>query len=275
MGATILGLFLRGTSGLHMVEFVTSPDPLSPEECRVIACLVEKGATTPDSYPLTTNSLRLACNQATSRDPVVDYSDRQIDALMLTLRQRGLARTLSGSGHRVSKHRHIADEALGLSGAEVAVLAVLLLRGAQTVAELLSRTARYADGPEDAAAVESAIDSLAAREEPFTRRLSKRPGEREPRIEQVWAPAAAAESAPESAESARPEPATGDAWVPEVEEPVAVGDAWARGVEEPVAAEAPVSAAESGGLEARVSTLEAALAEQTRRLDALLAQLGD
>ncbi len=231
-----------------MVEFVTSPDPLSPEECRVIACLIEKGATTPDSYPLTTNSLRLACNQSTSRDPIVDYSDRQIDALMLTLRQRGLARTLSGAGHRVSKHRHIADEALGLSGAEVAVLAVLLLRGAQTVAELLSRTARYADGPEDADSVEAAIDSLAARDEPFTRRLSKRPGEREPRIEQVWAPVEARDAAPEPAAVARPEP---------------------------VAAEAPAAAAESDGLEARVSTLETVLAEQTRRLDALLAQLGD
>ncbi len=207
----------------------------------MIGCLIEKGATTPDSYPLTTNSLRLACNQSSSRNPIVDYSDRQIDAVMMQLRQRGLARTVNGSGHRVGKHRHIVDDALALTGPEVAVLAVMMLRGPETVAELVSRTARYADGPEGAAGVDAAIDSLAARDEPMVSRLSKRPGEREPRIAQIWSPVEQ-----------------------ETEGHTAL----------PIEANAPVvEAPVASGLEVRVAKLEQTVAEQARRLDELIDQL--
>ena len=96
---------------------------------------------------MTTNALLAACNQSTNRDPVVDYSERDVDQTMLALRERGLARTLSGTGHRVPKHRHVVEEAMGLDGAETAVLAVLLLRGAQTLNEITPRTERYAEGP--------------------------------------------------------------------------------------------------------------------------------
>ncbi len=240
---------------------MTSVDTLSPEECRVIASLIEKGATTPDSYPLSTNALRLACNQSTSRDPVVDYSDRQIDALMLQLRRRGLARTVSGAGHRVGKHRHIVGEALGLSAPELAVLAVMLLRGPQTVAGLVSRTSRYIDGPEGVDGVDAAIDALADRDEPMARRPATRPGEREPRIEQIWSPVESTEG-------------------PTVLAVAGVIGAGTTGVDPRPMAEPsgdPVSEAPSpqSDLVGRVAALERALAEQTARLDSLVALLGD
>src|SRR5690349_10693372 len=95
---------------------------LSAEELRVLGCLVEKQATTPDNYPLSSNALMSACNQSTSRDPVVDYSERVIDATMLQLRDRGLARTVRGDGQRVHKHKHVVDEAWSVSGLPLALL---------------------------------------------------------------------------------------------------------------------------------------------------------
>lgn len=155
---------------------------LTPEEIRVLGCLLEKEATTPDQYPLSTASLRAACNQATNRDPVVDYTEPQVDAAMLSLREQGLARTVHGAGHRVAKHRHVLADAWGLGPAERAVLAVLLLRGPQTVAELKSRIERYDGAPGEAAGVAAAVETLAEREEPLVHRLAKRPGEREARV---------------------------------------------------------------------------------------------
>lgn len=180
-------------------------EQLSPIEARILGALIEKAGTTPDNYPLSTNALLAACNQSTNRDPVVAYAEREIDQVMMELRQRGFARTLSGTGHRVPKHRHVVDEALGLDGEELAVLAVLLLRGAQTRNELTNRTERYEGGPEgDPDRVEAALDRLAARPEPLVVRLDRRPGEREPRVDQLWAraesePAPVSEPAPATA----------------------------------------------------------------------------
>ncbi len=221
---------------------------ITAEQGRVLACLVEKAETTPDSYPLTTNALRAACNQTTNRDPVVDYSEREVDAVMLELRQGGLARTVKGSGNRVGKHKHVLDEALGLDGDELAVLAVLVLRGDQTRNEITTRTARYARGPAgDPDAVDGAVDRLAARPDPLVVRLERRPGEREPRIAQRWAQTA-------GDETGAPAPA----------EAVLAPAPIASGRPDPVAA-----------LTERVDALEAALTEQRRRLDHLLAELGD
>ena len=161
---------------------------ITAQYARVLASLIEKAETTPDHYPLSTKALQAACNQSNNRDPVVDYSERDVDALMLELREAGLARTVTGTGHRVGKHKHVVDVALGLDGHELAVLAALLLRGAQTLNQLTTRTSRYACGPAgDAAAVDAAIDRLAARSEPLVRRVERRPGEREPRVAQCWA----------------------------------------------------------------------------------------
>src|SRR5438552_3746608 len=101
-------------------------------ELRVLSCLVEKQLTTPDAYPLTLNSLRLACNQSTNRDPVVDYDEGTIRDALDRLRRRGWTRFAGGAGSRAAKYRHLLDEALSLSGAEISVLAVLMLRGPQT-----------------------------------------------------------------------------------------------------------------------------------------------
>ncbi len=111
-------------------------------EIRVLGCLIEKQRTTPDAYPLSLNALRLACNQSTNRSPVVDYDEGVIkDALQRTYR-RGWTRLTSGHGSRAAKYRHLLDEALGLAPDELALLGVLMLRGAQTPGELKQRSER-------------------------------------------------------------------------------------------------------------------------------------
>src|SRR5207248_7800329 len=117
---------------------------LDPAEVRVLGCLIEKQRTTPDAYPLSLNGLRLACNQSTNRDPVVAYDEATVREAAQRLCLYGLARLASGHGSRATKYRHLAEDALGLGREELAVLAVLLLRGAQTPGELKARTERMA-----------------------------------------------------------------------------------------------------------------------------------
>ena len=111
-------------------------------EIRVLGCLIEKQRTTPDQYPLSLNALRLACNQSTSRDPVVQYDEPTIRIALEALSRRGWVRLASGAGSRAVKYRHLLDEALSLDDDELSLLAVLMLRGPQTVAELRQRTER-------------------------------------------------------------------------------------------------------------------------------------
>ena len=111
-------------------------------ELRVLGCLIEKQRTTPDAYPLTLNSLRLACNQSTNRDPVVDYDEATVRGALDRLGARGWVRLATWSDRRTKKYRHLFGEALELSPAEQALLCVLMLRGAQTPAELRQRTER-------------------------------------------------------------------------------------------------------------------------------------
>jgi uncharacterized protein len=151
-------------------------------ELRVLGCLIEKQRTTPDQYPLSLNALRLACNQATNRDPVVGYDEATIRAALGELSRRGWVRLASGPGSRAVKYRHLFDEALSLSEPELALLAVLILRGAQTAAELKQRTERlhgFASAPE----VAETLHGLAERE--LAERLPRRPGEREERWVQL------------------------------------------------------------------------------------------
>ena len=151
-------------------------------EIRVLGCLIEKQRTTPDVYPLSLNALRLACNQATNRDPVVDYDEAAIRAALDRLGRKGWTRLASGPGSRVAKHRHLLDEALDLVPSQSAVLAVLMLRGAQTPGELKGRTERlYPFGAlED---VQRTLDELIARE--LVERLPRRPGQKEERFVQL------------------------------------------------------------------------------------------
>ena len=162
-------------------------------ELRVLGSLIEKQRTTPDVYPLSLNALRLACNQATNREPVVAYDEAAIRDAVQRLSRRGWARLASGPGSRVAKYRHLFDEALSLVPAEVALLAVLMLRGPQTAAELRTRSERlhpFASGAE----VAETLDGLARRE--LVERLARRPGEREERWRQLLGEPGAAEDAP-------------------------------------------------------------------------------
>jgi uncharacterized protein YceH (UPF0502 family) len=168
---------------------------LTAEEIRVLGCLVEKEATTPDVYPLSTNGLVTACNQRSSRDPVVDYDEDSVKAAMISLRERGLARTVRGEGSRVYKHAHSLPSALQLDRPELAVLSVLMLRGPQTAGELRTRTERqYAFPSLDA--VDDVLVRLADRDAPLVRQLPRSPGRKEARWEQTLASADEAGPAP-------------------------------------------------------------------------------
>ena len=116
---------------------------LDPVERRVLGALLEKQRTVPDSYPLSLNGLRSACNQSTNRDPVVVYNENVIELALESLRDKNLSRRVKTTGQRVVKHRHVADETLEINAGEFAVLGVLLLRGAQTPGELKTRTERW------------------------------------------------------------------------------------------------------------------------------------
>ena len=151
-------------------------------EIRVLGCLIEKQRATPDAYPLTLNSLRLACNQSTNRDPLVDYDEATIRGALERLGKRGWTRLATWSNRRTMKYRHLFDEALGLSEAETALLCVLMLRGPQTSGELKPRTERLHAFP-DTGEVERALEGLSERG--LVGRLDRRPGERGRRYAQL------------------------------------------------------------------------------------------
>lgn len=162
---------------------------LTAVEQRVLGSLVEKALTTPDTYPLTTNALVAACNQASNRDPVLTLGEDEVLAAVGVLRDLGLVRSVKRAGDRVMKHRHDVERELGLGPQAVSVLAVLLLRGAQTPGELRSRTDRYPDlaGTD---AVETALAELAAADPPLATRLERRPGQKEARWTHLLGPVA-------------------------------------------------------------------------------------
>jgi uncharacterized protein YceH (UPF0502 family) len=151
-------------------------------ELRVLGCLIEKQRTTPDVYPLSLNALRLACNQATNRDPVVEYDEPTIRSALDRLARKGWTRLASGPGSRAAKFRHLLDEALSLTPSEMALLAVLMLRGPQTLGELRTRSDRlYPFGSTED--VERTLETLAERE--LVERVPRRPGQKEDRYRQL------------------------------------------------------------------------------------------
>ncbi len=151
---------------------------LDSAQIRVLGCLLEKQQTTPDAYPLTLNALRLACNQTTSRDPVVDYDEATVREAAQRLGRRGWARMASYHGSRSAKYRHLLDEALGLAPDERALLCVLMLRGPQTLGELKQRSDKLHTFS-DLSSVEAALDRLTSRE--LGGWLERRPGQKEAR----------------------------------------------------------------------------------------------
>ena len=152
-------------------------DP-TPAELRVVGCLIEKQRTTPDAYPLSLNALRLACNQSTNRDPVVEYDEATVRDAAQRLSKRGWAR-LASRGGRTVKYRHLFDQALGLADDEIAVLAVLMLRGPQTPGELKQRADRMYRF-EDLDAVHITLENLVDRGHVADE--GRRPGQKETRF---------------------------------------------------------------------------------------------
>ncbi len=207
-------------------------------EIRVLGCLVEKQRATPESYPLSVNALRLACNQATNRDPVVLYDEDTVREALGRLRQRRWARLASGSGNRAPKYRHLLDEALSLESPATSLLAVLMLRGAQTPGELKQRTERlhsFAGLTE----LEATLERLVDRE--LVERLDRRPGQKEVRYAQLLGGAEPSERAPGVAAATLP-------------------------AEEPAAAAEDLSV-RLDRLEGEVGSLREELATLTRRLE--------
>jgi uncharacterized protein len=227
------------------------PEAPDAAEIRVVACLVEKQRTTPDVYPLSLNSLRIACNQATNRDPVVDYDEATVVEALRRLALRGWTRLSSGPGGRARKYRHLLEEALGVDRAELSLLAVLMLRGAQTPGELKQRSERLHSFA-DLAAVQEALERLIEREQ--VARLPRRPGQKEERYEHLLGGSGPVPAVPSSADTTEAAPQTSE-------------------VDGPPAAEAEESPLPPPG--DRLNRLEAELAELREQVSALRQALGE
>ena len=143
---------------------------LDAREQRVLGCLLEKMVTVPATYPLTLTAVRTACNQSSSRDPIVDYGEPEVDETLLVLKKRELVRFVWTSGSRTVKYAQALDQAIDLDEAERALLTVLLLRGPQAPGELRTRTERMYTFA-DRAAVESTLRAMAERQPPLVREL--------------------------------------------------------------------------------------------------------
>ncbi len=220
-------------------------------EIRVLGCLIEKQHTTPDVYPLSLNALRLACNQSTNREPVVDYDEQIVVEALRRLALRGWTRLASGAGSRARKYRHLLDQAFGLDDAEISLLAVLMLRGPQTPGELKQRADRLHHFA-DLGAVHATLDGLVERGQ--VARHKRRPGQKEDRFEQLLG-GGLVEGGPASKEADKPD------------EQVAGDDAEAASA---AAAHEQLTPAED-----RLTRLEREVSELRSELAALRSDLGE
>ena len=197
---------------------------LTATEARILGCLIEKEATTPEQYPLTENAIVVACNQKTAREPVMELSTGEVGHALRQLEPRQLLRSVHGA--RAQRYEHRFAQAYSLTAQQQALLGLLLLRGPQTLHELISRSerlARFANADE----ARHALDRLAEREAPLVLRLPKAAGQREER------------------------------WVHLLSGPVDVAA---------IAAERPSRAPAEDGLEARIAALEARVEALEQRL---------
>lgn len=159
---------------------------LNCTEARVLACLIEKEKLTPEVFPLTVNSIKLACNQKTSRDPVVELDEAEIEHALKGLRDQGIVMLRSGLGSRSAKYEHLAKSIYHINDEELAVLTVLLLRGEQTVGEIHTRIHRLAN-IEELSIVEKVLKSLSERPIPLVELQTRQPGQKENRFKQLIA----------------------------------------------------------------------------------------
>jgi uncharacterized protein len=156
------------------------PIILSETEVRVLGSLIEKQLTTPEYYPLTLNALVAACNQKSNRDPVVSYDDNTVTGALDSLRDKNLVYVFYGSNSRVVKYKHMFPNVFELAAPEVAVMAVMMLRGPQTIGELRERTGRMHEFA-GMGEVQETLDNLARRDEPLVVKLERQPGQKDAR----------------------------------------------------------------------------------------------
>ncbi|ASK69643.1 YceH family protein [Shewanella bicestrii] len=218
---------------------------LTLHEARVIGCLLEKEVTTPEQYPLSLNALTLACNQKTSRDPVLDLSEAQVQDALDSLNKKRLISEQSGFGSRVVKYKHrfcnTEFSELQLSSAALAIVCLLLLRGPQTPGELRTRSNRLHDF-KDVLEVEACIKQLMERDKPVLAQLPREPGKRECRYTELFSQGAEQVSAASFTSATN-------------------ADAQ------------PLNEQDRQQLEARVTQLEEQVAELKDKLDSLIASL--
>jgi uncharacterized protein len=175
---------------------------LSQEEARVVGSLIEKELTTPQQYPLTMNALLLACNQSSNRDPVVDFDEATVDSVLASLKAAGLVRFVHPShGRSVTRYQQLLAERLALTEQQLALVAVLLLRGPQTAGELRSRTERMCEF-DGIAQVDGELGHLSSLSEPIVARLWRQPGQKEERWVQLLADVPAGAPRPTQAHTA-------------------------------------------------------------------------
>lgn len=227
--------YRTGSIYLKMEETINLPT-LSAEELRVLGALLEKSKTTPEYYPMTLNGLQTACNQKTSRKPVVSYDENTIIEALDKLRKRGLVSTAVGGGSRVTKYKHNLAIQYPLIPQDLAILCLLILRGPLTPGEINSNAGRLFNF-ESIDEVQEVLNRLQDQEPPFVKQLAKRPGQKEVRYVHL------------------------------------LGDIDEDAYESLYTAEAATPSGRTEELEARVSTLEAQLAALRSEFDTLMQQL--
>lgn len=170
-----------------MDDFGSASDlKLTPAQVRVLGCLIEKQLTTPQQYPLSLNGLTLACNQSSNRHPVVSYEEPAVELAVRTLKQAGLTRFVHPThGRSVLRYEHVLDTAFGLDERQLALLAVLFLRGPQTLGELRSRSERMIPLG-DLAEVAHEIELLEVQAGGLLAPLARRPGQKEGRYRHLF-----------------------------------------------------------------------------------------
>ena len=207
---------------------------LDDAELRVLGSLMEKSRTTPDYYPMTVNSLIAACNQKTSRNPVVQYNEETVVLALNTLKKRGLVSTATGGTDRVVKYKHNFAIVYPVIPSQVAIICLLILRGPQTPGELNTNSGRLYEF-ESIEDVQDLLTELSSGDHPFIKQLPRRPGQKEQRYVHLLGGSAD--------------------WSDEN------------------AFEEPVKISSGGGLEARVAKLEQELAELREAFDKLMKEL--
>lgn len=178
-------------------------EKLTEIEARIVGALVEKQLTTPEYYPLTLNALVAACNQKTNREPVVNYNEQTVSRTLDHLRDKNLVYVFYGSTSRVPKYKHMLPSVYELEPPEVAIICVLMLRGAQTLGELRERTGRLYEFS-GLGEVNETLDALAKRDEPLVVKLERQPGQKEARFAHLLSGEVISYTPPEKSYSANP-----------------------------------------------------------------------